>query len=322
MKGEKIKIAIGAPTYNSIDRLQSLLTSIECYTDYDKDAYKIVILDDGTKNLNMREEVAMMALRFGVDFIQHGKNEGIPASWNSLTDFYDAELVILLNDDIQVTNANWLKYFSYVMDNNPKIGNVGFSIMHMDPITGQRNKELPIPDENGKIGLVGAPNGCSFGFRKALWEKIVNPDSSVGFYSSLVSFYEEISFGFEIASLGYYCTQLPTPILEHYGSRTFSLNSELATREISPYLSKEEYLEKLKENKNLWLPYKVHERLALENNLALRMDYSRMLFAKHWGCKDWLFNPQQEVHSRLTDKLERLMVKYLDKEMNEKECEI
>lgn len=323
MKNDKVKIAIGAPTYNSVERLQSLLTSIEYYTDFPKDQYRVVILDDGTKDLSKRKELESVALRFDIGFIQHDKNEGIPKSWNDLTGFYpNAELIILLNDDIQISNANWLKCFIYVMDNNPKIGNVGFSIVHMDPATGQRNKELPIPDENAKIGLVGAPNGCSFGFRRALWEKIVNPDGSIGFYSSLVSFYEEISFGFEITKLGYYCIQLPTPLLEHYGSRTFSLNSELATREISSYLSKEEYLSKLRESKNLCIPYEIHERLALENNLALRMDYSRMLFSKYWGCKDWLNNPQQEIHSGLVDKLPRITVKYLDKDLNEKECEI
>lgn len=321
---DKIKIAIGAPTYNSVERLRDLLTSIELYTDWeDKSQIGIVVLDDGTPDLNKRKELAEMALKFNIGFIQHEKNEGIPKSWNDLTDFYqNAELVILLNDDIQISNANWLKCFVYVMDNNPKVGNVGFSIMHMDPATGLRNEELPIPDENGKPGLVGAPNGCSFGFRKVLWEKIVNPDSSIGFYSSLVSFYEEISFGFEMARLGYYCIQLPTPLLEHYGSRTFSLNTNLAVREISSYLPKEEYLLKLKQNTNLWVPYETHEKLAMEHNFALRMDYARMLFAKHWGCKDYLFNPQQEVHSRLVDKLERLTIKYLDKDLNEKECEI
>lgn len=319
---EKIKVAIGAPTYNSVDRLNNLLTSIELHTDFPKENFKIVILDDGTLDLNKRKQLANLAMRFDVPLIQHEKNEGIPAAWNSLTNYFDAELVILLNDDIQVSNANWLKSFVYVMDNNPKVGNIGFPVIHMNPETGLRNESLPMPDENAPIGKVGAPNGCSFGFRRELWGKIVNPDASIGFYSDLRSFYEEISFGFEISKLGYYCIQLPTPFLEHYGSRTFSLNLNLATREISSHLLKEEYLLKLKENKNLWVPYETHEKLALENNFALRMDYSRMLFAKHWDCKDWLFNPQQEVHSRITDKLERIKIKYLDKDMNEKECEI
>lgn len=322
MKDDKIKIAIGAPTYNSVDRLQSLLTSIECCTDYDKNSYRIVVLDDGTPDLNKRKELAEMAFRFGIDFIQHEKNEGIPASWNSLTDFYDAELVILLNDDIEIHSANWLKSFVYLMDNNSQIANAGFPIIHMDPITRLRNKEFPMPDENSPIGKVGSPNGCCFGFRKVLWRKVINLDSSVGFYADLVSFYEEISFGFEMAKLGYYCVQLSTPILEHYGSRTFSLNQELAVRLISSYLPKEEYLLKLRENKNLWVPYEIHERLALENNLVLRMDYSRMLFAKYWGCLDFISNPQQEVHSRLVNKLPRISIKYLDKDLNKRECEI
>lgn len=324
MKSDKVKIAIGAPTYNSVERLQNLLTSIEFYTDYEKkEDYKIVILDDGTPDLNKRKELAEMALRFNIEFIQHEKNEGIPKSWNDLTSFYNAELVILLNDDVEVCNPNWLKCFVYFMDNNPKVGNAGFPIIHIDPATRLPRTDISNPDEDNRtFGKVGSPNGCCFGFRKELWKRIVNPDGSVGYWNSLLSFYEEISFGFEISKMGYYCVQLATPLFHHLGSLTFGLNPELSIREIGEYITREEYLAKLRQNTNLWIPFERHEQLALKENYCLRMDYARMMFAKYWGCKDFLSNPQEEIHSRLVDKLPKIMIKYLDKDLNEKECEI
>jgi len=322
MMMNKIKIVIGAPTYNSIERLQSLLTSIEYYTDYNKENYKIVILDDGTPDLNKRKELAELALRFKVGFIQHEKNEGIPKSWNDLTRFHDAELVILLNDDIQIVNANWLRSFVYFMDNNPKVGSLGFAIIHIDSNTKLPDKQFTPPSEEGPPNRVGSPNGCSFGFRKELWEKIVNPDKSIGFYEDLISFYEELNFNFEIAKMGFQAFQLVTPLLEHHGSLTFNLNQNLAIRTMGTYVSNEEYLARMKENKSLWISYEVHEQLALKENKCFRMDYARMMFAKRWGCKDWINNPQSEVHHTLVDILPKIKIKYLDKDLNEKECEI
>lgn len=319
---DKIKIAIGAPTYNSVERLQNLLTSIEFYTAYDKSSYKIVILDDGTPDLNKRKDLAEMTLRYDIGFIQHEKNEGIPKSWNDLTDFYDAELVILLNDDVEICNANWLESFVYLMDNNPRVGSASFPIVHIDPVTGLSRKDLPIPSEENLPGKVGGPLGCCFGFRKDLWGKIVNIDGSTGYYVDLVSFYEEISFGFELAKMGYYTVHLATPLFHHLGSLTFGLNPELSVREIGKYISKEDYLNKLRENKDLWIPFEKHEQLALKENYVLRMDYARMLFAKQWGCTDWISSPQVEVHKKYVDTLPKLRIKYLDKDLNKKECEI
>ncbi len=314
---EKCKIGIGAPTYNSVKRLEMLLSSIELYGTEGYDV-QTVILDDGSQDFEMRKGVEELALRFGVDFIHHEKNEGIPKSWNDLTDhFKNIDYMILFNDDIAVSQ-NWLRNFIYLMDNNPQIGNVGFSIVHVDPVTMLPDKRFTPPDENNIPGRVGSPNGCSFGFRRDLWGKIINPDNSRGFWENLVSFYEELSFSFEIAKMGFHSFQLPTPLLEHLGSRTFGENKELSTRQIGSYITKEEYLSKLKENKNLWIPFEQHEELALKQNLALRMDYARMMFSKHWGADDYINSPQVFVHSKYVDVLPKIEVKWLDKDGNER----
>jgi len=314
---EKIKIGIGAPTYNSVERLEMLLSSLEFYKDENYD-YRIVVLDDGTPNQEKRDGVRELALRFGVDFIQHETNEGIPKSWNDLTKHFNSELVVLFNDDITVTQ-NWLRNFVYFMDNNPEVGSCGFPIVHIDPITSLPDKQFTPPSEENFPGRVGSANGCSFGFRKSLWEKIKQEDLSVGFWNRLYSFYEELDFNFEIAKMGYQIFQMSTPLLEHHGSRTFSLNQNLAYRIPTEYFPVEEYLVRLKENKNLWIPYEQHEELALKHNLVLRMDYARMMYAKKWGCNDYLFNPQAEVHRKYIDPQQKLLIKWLDKDGNPKE---
>ena len=315
---EKVKIGIGAPTYNSVQRLEQLLTSLEFYKDTNYD-YRVVILDDGTPDVNKRLEVKNLAARFGVDFIQHEKNEGIPKSWNDLTEhFSDSDLTILFNDDITVSQ-NWLRNCVYFMQNNPEVGTVGFPIIHIDPITQLPVKQYTPPSEDETPHRVGSANGCSFCFRTALWKQIKQIDGCTGFLNLLKSFYEELDFNIEIAKLGYQIFQMPTPLLGHHGSRTFSLNQNLAYRTPVDYFPVEEYLLKLKENKNLWIPYEQHEELAKKNNLVLRMDYARMIYAKKWGCIDYLNNPQQETHHKYIDPQKQIVVKWLDKDGNQKE---
>lgn len=316
---KKIKIGIGAPTYNSTQRLEQLLYSMQLYSDKNYDV-RIVILDDGTPDTQKREGIRELAIQFGVNFIQHEHNEGIPKSWNDLTAHFDSETkyVILFNDDI-IVSQNWLRNFVYFMENNIQVGSVGFSIVHINPITNLPDEQYTSPSEDAIPARVGSANGCSFGFRRSLWEKIIQPDGSVGFWVSLISFYEELDFNFEIAKMGYQIFQMPTPLLEHQESRTFSLNQILTYRQPSSYFLIDEYLTKLKENKNLWIPYYHHEELALKHNLVLRMDYARMMYARKWGCVDYINNPQAEVHHKYIDSQEQLLIKWLDRNGDEKQ---
>lgn len=315
MRGDKVKIAIGAPTYNSVERLQNLLTSIEYYTtDFKKDVdYKIVILDDGTPepNFGKRREVAEMALRFGVDFIQHEKNEGIPASWNSLSRYYSSDIIVLFNDDIQVCDPSWLKCAIYALESNEKIASVGFPLIHMDPITKMRRMDIDLPNIDGFPGKVGAPVGAAFSFKRSIFDTVEGFDSE-----SLTSFYEETMFGFKIAEKGFYSIMLPFPPVQHFGSQTFAQNFELCLqRPKDSVLSMQKY-------KEIMLKKYPLERIEPFPGFVYRMDYSRVVFGIRFGCLDLWEAPQIETHRRLIDPLPKLKIKYLDKDLNEKECEI
>lgn len=317
----KVKIGIGAPTYNDSERIINLFTSIMTFTDYPEDQYELVMLDDGTENEEHKKRLREFGSEYDIPFIENKDNYGIPYSWNKLTQYYDCEYMVLFNDDIQICNKDWLKNLVYFLDNNEHVANVGFPLIHIDPKTGQQNSIYTLPDENGNPGRVGAPVGCSFGFRKDIWEQIKNIDGSTGFWPSLVSFYEETSFGFEIAKLGLRSFQLSTPAVEHWGSQTFANNSNLATRRIDEVvLPKEKYLEIMSRSEKLSIPIEKHKELAETENLAYRMDYSRIMFALKWECQDLWNVPQVEVHKRLIDPMEPELTKWIDKYGDEKEA--
>ena len=91
---------------------------------------------------------------------------------------------------------------------------------------------------------------------------------------------------------------LSYPLLEHWGSQTFAKNPELAYREFSSYVTKEEYLDIMKRSPTtLPIPIEKHIELAEKYNAAYRMDYSRIMFAKKWGSEDYYNTPQCHAHN-------------------------
>ena len=296
---ERVKIGIGAPTYNSTQRLEQLLTSMELYKDINYDT-KCVILDDGTPNMQMREDVHGLALRFGVDFIQHDQNKGIPAAWNSLTNYFkDIDYMVLFNDDICICNEHWLKCVVYALDNNPKVAVVGYPLIQIDPVTSLPNNNYSMPNLDANPGRVGACVGCSFAFRKSVFTQVG------GFNELLRSFYEETLFGFEVAKLGYYSVMLPYPPIEHRGSQTFAANFELNITKPNPDIcSMDEYVDIMKQKYPM-------ERIVPVSGHVYRMDYSRVIFAKLLGCSDYWDKPQCEAHDRLVTPLPKINFKYL-----------
>jgi len=308
---ERTKIVIGIPTYKDHQRVNNLLTSIFMLTPKEELAEcKIVIVDDGTPDETIKEALREVCRKFEASLVEHDKNYGIPKAWNTLSNYFDSEIMILLNDDIQISEPNWLRCMLYFLENNEKIGAAGWPLFHMGP-DGSANPKLPKPNYDSKPALVGAPVGCAFSFRKSSHNLV-----SGGFPEVLPSFYEEIWFGFELAKKGYGSYQLPYPAMEHWGSQTFSKNPELSIAKPNPeVLSFEKYSEIMSKRYPL-------SRIEPIPGFVYRMDYSRVIFALHFECDDYWENPQAEVHQRFVYALPTRKIKWLNKNLLENEAEI
>jgi GT2 family glycosyltransferase len=316
---KNMKISIGAPTYNDSSRIQGLFTTLITYTQTDN--YNLVMLDDGTKNKDKVNELKELGEELSIPLILNDSNRGIPYSWNRLTEFYeDTDYMILFNDDIQISSSSWLENIIYFLENNEHVGSAGMSLVHIDPNTGKRNMNLDLPNEDVQPGKVGCAVGCAFAFKKFIWKDIKQEDGSTGFWEALVSFYEELDFGFELAKRGYASYMIPSPPCEHWGSRTFANNAELSVRPFIDYLPRDEYLSILEAGQDkLPMPLDKYKEQA-SNGLAYRMDYSRIMFAKKWGCKDKMNCPQEEVHKKYVDVMPKKNTKWIDKNGNKQEA--
>lgn len=250
------RIKIGISVYNDSKYLDLLLQSIRWYTLL-QEPYDIVVCDDGSRQPYL-DEVRALCMKYGATLIEHvdgdgnPRNQGIPATWNHLTNSLDgkAEIVVLLNNDI-IVPPQWLTVAVHFLDknkDNPHVGtcywnpvnNVPYESMKswlpalthtffdtFNVSNGQRRDfnsggpmEVKIGDGQG-LGRVMCPCGCCFAFRMDTYHL------TTGFDERLTSFHEESDLGTQLAALGRasYGFAYPRPLHTH--GAAFADNPEL-----------------------------------------------------------------------------------------------
>lgn len=283
--------AIGIPTYNGWRRVLDLLENIRQRTS-DRVPYTVVVCDDSGKDSH-REKVREACKRYGALYVQHEKNRGVPAGWNTLTRATDHEMVVLLNDDVLVAK-DWLDYLHYAVTKNPHVGSFSLTCRFITAedtveivksadsaviplnvryekgvlIRNERFREMPA-QEDGSPGRVMCPTGCAFGFLRETWNRIG------GFDERYFAFYEETDFGVSCAFQGMPAFTLPVPHDNyHVWSATFGSAPEIPAGDIM-IASRNKFVEK----------------------------WSRILGVR--------FQDAPEIHSMIMDKIPLVPVKWL-----------
>jgi len=235
-----MKCSIGIPSYNGNNRIRWLLKSIKENSFLPENEYEVTVIDD-CSTMGRSEETRKICEEFKVNFIQNDKNLGIVRNWNRLCKDAKSENIVLLNDDIIVTE-HWLESILYFLNNNDNVGAVGFPTFFMlekdmpkyfnckylpprdpgtkllipfDKVTEQINQRDNVP------GACAIVVGCAFGFKKSVWEKVG------GFDENIRSLFEDYSFGSDLLLHGFQNYTLRSPIIYHVLSATFSGNPEL-----------------------------------------------------------------------------------------------
>ncbi len=348
-------ITVGISTYKDQAMTEKLLSSIVKKTDgqQEKD-YQILVVDDGTPDNNIFEKLQEACNKYGARLLRNDTNRGIPTTWNNIVKNSNSEKIIILNNDLIATDPNWLRCIKYFYDNNDNIGMVGFPTVHPIFLQGIDKTNITLytlmninPDniawtEEAKAGWgvsterpekCGSSVGCCFGILKSAWEKVNNPDGSTGFYESLSSFHEEIHFGFKLSEIGYYNCMIPWPPFVHLGGRTFAANAELHERTVDWSQiekevggNKQEYINTIMKSNVYPGHWKKEGKIVWKNKQGTesvdRMAFSRYQFSKYWNVLSDYDNPAVTVHRRLIDPMPKRSVKFLDKNMEEKNSDI
>jgi GT2 family glycosyltransferase len=236
---------VGIPTYNGWRRVEALLTNLRQRTNSEI-PHVIVVCDDSGRE-DHRRRVREICGRFSAEYIEHPKNKGVPAAWNTLVRSRpECPYAILLNDDVLMDDA-WLGPVAYALKNNDKVASfsmnchfitesdvpaivsnrkakaVPLNVYWRDGrlVRNERHLSMPTPND-GPPGRVMCPAGCAFGFRRRIYDMVG------GFDERYFAFYEETDFGVSCAEKGFPSFTLPAPQDNyHIWSATFGSAPEI-----------------------------------------------------------------------------------------------
>lgn len=125
------KVSIIITTYNQNTLLEKCIDSIRKKTDYKN--YKIFLIDDGS--LEKIGEKIKKKFPF-VDVTINKSNLGFSKSNNigikKALRNYNPDYILLLNDDIEIVQRNWLKEIIKIAESDKKIGILGCRIIYPD----------------------------------------------------------------------------------------------------------------------------------------------------------------------------------------------
>jgi GT2 family glycosyltransferase len=228
-------VLIGIPTLNGPDRLHRCLASIGEYTFYKAfPDIKVLVCDDGStpSNLDANKSVIHqcenMRNLWGLEMLMHPVRKGIASGWNDLTRHKRADVVVLINDDIEVV-PHWLEALVHSVTRNKQIGMCSLNsyvsltaAQHRTAIASQPpHVNVPRIDYHESKLMTGGGTlltslGSIFAFRQDVYYE------AGGFDERFRCFYEEVDFGCTLRSKGYIHAIASYPVVYHMGGATTS----------------------------------------------------------------------------------------------------
>ena len=215
-----MKVLIGIPTLNGPDRLDRALASIRKYTDL-KDVVVLVSDDCSTpQNLKLNKGVSSAN---SVEMLMTETRLGVSKQWNRLVRHVpDAEIVALLNDDVEVVE-DWLDVLVFSLVRNPDLGML--SLRCETGVTTANGQPRPRIDYNEAHilhagGSLVSGGGAAFAFRRDDWQYVE------GFDEQFFCFYEEVDFGVKQGQAGRFNAFASYPVIYHMGGATVAANSD------------------------------------------------------------------------------------------------
>ena len=284
-------VTIGCPTYCGAEGVRKLFNSICCRTAYAGEI-DLVVVDDGSPPAQSRE-IEVITSGYGARLVKHETNRGIPSSWNSLVRMSRADYIVLINDDVEVIDCQWLDCLvGFIKENRKrgiKIGPVG------------------LPTEPAMMPRMCYPiSGWCMGFHREVVE------ATHGFWEKLTRYYEDSTFFIEAAKQGYFPVQLGGPCMLHGESKTLNEHAWMRETNIPDTVrveilasprTKDRYLDYCTAAGESARGYEswVGEILAINPRSSL----SRYMFCKRYGLKDMLEHYHEETIRKYIDPLRR-----------------
>jgi len=221
----KTRVLVGIPTLNNPPCLARCLAAIDEATTFDDYDVKLLVADDCSTSENLETNKHLIhrheRLRNAgkLEMLMSQERSGIAKTWNRLVRHQAADVVVLMNDDIEVV-PDWLDVLVYSVVQNPYAGMVGLNayvgVTKDRAVPSHRHEycEATLHDGGGELLSSFGP---IFAFSREHYDRVQ------GFDERFFVFYEELDFGVRLAlEQGLVNYIASYPLVFHAGGATLS----------------------------------------------------------------------------------------------------
>jgi glycosyltransferase involved in cell wall biosynthesis len=226
---QNILVSIIIPTYNGYEILKICIDSIVEKTLYKN--YEIIIVNNNSDDKKTVEYLNSINGRNNIKFVNYNEPFNYPAINNFAVKFAKGEVLVLLNNDTEVINNDWLRELvSHAMRN--EVGVVGAKLLYPDDTIQHAGVIVGLEGVAGHIfykeykdspGYFGRANllqnysavtGACIALRKKIYEEVGGMDEN------LAVAFNDIDFCLKVGQSGYYNVYTPYALLYHHESKT------------------------------------------------------------------------------------------------------
>lgn len=222
-------VEIIIPTRDGYQLLQRCIASLRSKTEYSE--FRITIIDNGSKKPETRRLLAELSMDSRIAI----RNDDAPFNYSALNNkvalFSSADLVCLMNDDIEVINPDWLTEMVSIAV-QPGVGCVGAKLLYPDRsiqhagvilgiggVAGHSHKRLsqgaPCYFARTKLrSTMSAVTGACLLVRQSIFKEVG------GFNEGLKIAFNDVDFCLRVRNAGYRNVWTPYAELYHYESAT------------------------------------------------------------------------------------------------------
>jgi GT2 family glycosyltransferase len=224
-------ISIIIPTRDRLDFLQPCVDSILKNTNYDRDRYEIIVVDNGSTEEDLLHYLDLLSREKEITLIRDPSKFNYSRLNNEAAKIAKGELLAFVNNDIVVHDALWLSKLAFHARQHD-VGAVGAKLLYPDMTVQHGGVVLGIQGvaahahhnlaavDPGYLGLnntthdLSAVTGACLMVRREIFDKVN------GFDENLAVAFNDVLLCLDIAEKGYRNVFVADPLLIHFESKT------------------------------------------------------------------------------------------------------
>src|SRR4029453_17505252 len=237
------KVSIIIPTKDRLDLLEPCIRSILDKTDYPRESYEVVVVDNGSTDTAMHAYLTRMVRSKSIILLR----DPLPFNYSRLNNeavvMTDSQLVAFVNNDTVVLDPLWLRRLAFHAL-RPGIGAVGAKLLYPDrkvqhggivlgiqglAVHAHRNLDADAP---GYMGLSNATHAVSAVTGACLLLKRSVFCEVGGFDETLAIAFNDVLLCTKLIERGYRNIYIGHPLLIHFESRTRGDDDNPAKQEL------------------------------------------------------------------------------------------